>query len=83
MMLERCENGTKFDGKNVIQDFDAKEIYLHPKNRSVSILSVEKCNVFIIFECSHDAVSKVCRLEFRFQSLLFQKATSKKCIVFV
>ena len=39
--------------------------------------SVEKCSVFIIFEYSHDAVFKMCRLEFRFQNL--PKSAGKKC----
>ena len=34
------ENGRNFDIKNSLQDFDAKEKYLHPKNRLVSI---QKC----------------------------------------
>ena len=29
-MQEQFDNGRKFDGKNSLQDFDAKEIYLHP-----------------------------------------------------
>ena len=33
---EQFENGRKSDGKNSLQDFDAKEMYLHSKNRSVS-----------------------------------------------
>ena len=31
------ENGRKVDGKKSLQDVDAKEKYLHPKNRPVSI----------------------------------------------
>ena len=38
---------------------------------------VEKCSIFIIFECSHDAVVKMCRFEFRFQSLPFSKSAGK------
>ena len=33
---QKIENGRKLDGKNSLQDFDAKEVCLHPKNRSVS-----------------------------------------------
>ena len=43
----------------------------HPK-------SAEKCCVYIIFECSHDAVSKMCRVEFRFLNLPFSKSAWKK-----
>ena len=39
-MPAKFENGRKFDSKNSLQDFDAKEKYLHPKNRPVSI---QKC----------------------------------------
>ena len=35
-MPEKFENDRKLDGKNSLQDFDAKEVYLHPNNRSVS-----------------------------------------------
>ena len=68
---------------NSFVDFDAKEKYLHPKNRPVSIQNVEKCSVYIIVECSHDAVSNLDRLGFRFQNLPFSKSALKKCAVFV
>ena len=54
--------------KKSLQDVDAKEMYLLHNNRSFSLQSVEKCNVFIIFECSYDAASKMCRFEFCFQT---------------
>ena len=38
---------------------------------------VEKCSVFIIFECSHDAVSKMCRLEFHFKIYCFENLPAK------
>ena len=69
--------------KNSLQDFDAKEMYLHSKNRSVSFLKHWKMFYLIILQCSHDAVSKMCQLEFRFQNLPVSKSTSKKCAVFV
>ena len=34
--------------------------------------SIERCSVFITFECSHGAVSKVCSLEFRFFFKIFR-----------
>ena len=34
--------------ENSLQDFDANEMYLHPKNRLVLFKSVEKCSAFII-----------------------------------
>ena len=62
LAFTRCQNNLKMIGnltvKISLQDFDAKEMYLHSKNRSVTFQSIEKCSVFIIFDCSHDAVSK-------------------------
>ena len=81
--LAHFENGRKFDGKNSLQDFDAKEKYLHPKNRPFSTQKREKCSLYIIVECSHDAVSNLCRVGFRFQNLPFSKSAGKKCAVFV
>ena len=37
MMPAQFENGRKIDSKNSFLDFDAKEKYIHPKNRPVSI----------------------------------------------
>ena len=39
--------------------------------------SVEKYSVYIIVECSHDAVSDLCRLVLRFQNLPFSKSAGK------
>ena len=36
-MPEHFENDRKFDGEKSLQDFDATEKYIHPKNRPVSI----------------------------------------------
>ena len=41
--------------------------------------SVDKYSVFIIFECSHDAVSKMCRLKFHFQNLSSSNLPAKMC----
>ena len=82
LALTRCRNNLKTPGsvavKSSLQDFDAKYVYLHPKNRSVSFQKTSR-NVlfFIIFECSHDFVSKMCRLEFHFQNLPFPKVRGK------
>ena len=35
-MPEQFENGGKLDCKKLLQDFDAKEMYLHSKNRPLS-----------------------------------------------
>ena len=83
MMLEQFENGRKFDGKNSLQDFDAKEMYLQPRNRSVAFQKHGQKVCFYFFEHSHNAVSKMCRLECRFQNLPFSKASGKQCAAFV
>ena len=44
--------------------------------------SIEKCSVYIIVECSHDADSNLGRLGFRFQDLPFSKSAGKKFAVF-
>ena len=52
------------------QNFDGRERYIHPKNRSVSFQKPQKfCSVFIILKCSQDAILKMCRLEIRFENL--------------
>ena len=76
-MREQFENSRKLDGKSSLQDFDAKAVCLHPKDRSVSFQKRLKCSVFVIFKCLQDAVSKMCRLEFRFQNLPFLKSVGK------
>ena len=45
-MPEQFENGRNLDGKNSLQHFDAKETYLHPKNRSVLF---QKCQENVLF----------------------------------
>ena len=82
---QRFENGMKLDGKNSLQDFDAKEVYLRPKDRSVSFQKRPEMFCFHHFQvfCLHDAVSKMCRLKFHFQSLPVSKSAGKKCAVFV
>ena len=76
-MPEKFENGRKLEGKNSLRDFDAKEVCLHPKNRSVSFQTRLKCSVFVIFKSLHGAVSEMCRLQFRFQNLPFSKSAGK------
>ena len=59
-------NARNLDGKNSLQDL---RIY---QSRSKS---VQKCSIFIIFRCLHDAFSKMCRLEF----YRFQDQPAKMC----
>ena len=76
MMPVQFENDRKLEGKNSSQDFDAKEVYLHPKNRSVSFqkwlkmfcfrhfLVFTRCrfqNVLVRVPFSKSTVFKICR----------------------
>ena len=85
LAFTRCRNNLKtvrnLMVKNLLQDFDTNEMYLHPKNPSISFQSIEKCSVLIVFKCSHDAVSRMCRLEFRFQNLPSSKSAGQNCAV--
>ena len=75
-MPEQFENGRKFDGKNSLQDFDVKEMYIHPKNPSVSFQqrlkmfffhhfqAFTRCrfqNVLVGVPFSKSTVFKICR----------------------
>ena len=81
LAFTRCRNNLKMirnlTVKNSLQDFGAKEMYLHSKHRSVAFKIIELCSFFIIFECSHNAFSKMYRLLFRFQNLPFSKSAGK------
>ena len=67
-MPEHFESGRKYDGKKAVARFlmPKKGIYTLRIDQSHT-KSVDKCLVFITLERSHDAVSKTCLLEFRFQ----------------
>ena len=73
LAFTRCRKNLKtvrdLTVRNSLQDFDAKEAYLHSKSRSISFQKCLKMFGFIIFRWLHDAVSKMCRLECRFQNL--------------
>ena len=74
LSFTRCRNSLNtvrnLTVKRLMEDVDAKEMYLHPVNRSVSFQ--KRCEIFCFHHlCLSDAVSKICRLEFRFQNLLF------------
>ena len=69
-MPEQVENGRKLDGKNSLQDCDAKEMYLHLNNQLMSLQRRLQCSVFIIFESC-------------FQNLPFTKPAGKKKAVFM
>ena len=76
-MPAQFENGRKIDSKDSLQDFDAKEKYLHPKNRPVSI---QKRRKMICLRCCFKFIPV--RVPF-FQNLPFSKSAGKKCAVFV
>ena len=70
-MPEQFESGGKLDGKNSLQGFDAKEVCLHPKNRSVSFLKRLK-----MFFFRHFQVFTCCR----FQNVPFRAPFSKSTV---
>ena len=82
LAFTRCRKNLKTVGnlmvRNSPQDLDAKEMRLHPKNRPVSFQKDRKMFCLHHFECSNGAVSKICRLEFRFQNLPSSKSAGKK-----
>ena len=80
LAFTQCRNDLKTVGnlmvKNLLQDFDAKEVYLHPKNRSASFQKLlemfcfhhfqlfTKChfqNVPVRVPSSKSSVYKICR----------------------
>ena len=77
------ENGRKFDGKTRCKTLRPKKCTYTLRMDQSRSKSVEKCFVYIIFECSHVAVSNSCRLGLRFQNLPFSKFAGKKCAAFV
>ena len=90
LAFTRCQNNLKtvrnLTVRNSLQDFDAIERYLLRHTLSVDQFfskSVDNCSIFIIFKCLHDAISKMCRLEFNFENLPFSKCAGKKCGVFL
>ena len=80
-MPEQFKNGRNSDGETSLQILIAKQYTNTLRIDQFRSKSVEKCSVFIILECSQDALSKMCRLEFRFQILTFSKYAGKKCAV--
>ena len=83
LAFTRCRDNLKTVGnltvKDSLQGFDAMEMNMHPKNRSISFQCRGKYFFFIIFECLHDAVSKMCWLELCFQGLSFSTSAGKIC----
>ena len=77
VMTEQFENGRKFDEKNSLQEFHAKEMYLHAKNRSASFEKRQKLFCFIIFECPNVPVRAL------FSKSTVSKSAGKQCAVFV
>ena len=72
-MPVQFENCRKFDGKNSLQDFHAKEMELHPQNRSVSFQKRRK-----LFCFHHFRVFTRCRFQNVPISVPFSKSAGKK-----
>ena len=73
----KFENGRKFDVETRCKTLMSKKCTYTLTTDHTHSKSVEKCHVFISFQCCHDAVSIMCQLEFRFQNLLFSKFAGK------
>ena len=69
-MPEQFENGGNLTVKNSLQDFDGREIYLHPKNRSVSFQERRRMFCF-----HHFQVFTECRFQNEPVRVLFSKST--------
>ena len=82
-MPEQFEDGRNFDGKSIVVDFDAIEIYLNPKNRQVSFQKRQEMFCFHHSRVFTRCCFQKCRLGFRFQNLPFSKSAGKKCAGFV
>ena len=81
-MPAHFENSGILTVKKSLQEFDAKKMYLHPKNRPVSFHKRQKMLCFHHALCSQNVVSKMYRLELRFQNLPFSKSAGKRCVPF-
>ena len=82
-ILAQFQHSRKFDANNF---FAISPQNLMPKKCGYILQidlsrfeSVEKCSIFIVFECSHDAVFKMCWSEFRFQNAPFSKNVAFLC----
>ena len=78
-LSERFETVENLTVKSSLQGFDAKEMYLHPKNRSVSLQKRRKIFCFHHFPWLTLCRFQIMPLEFRFQNLPFSKSASKNC----
>ena len=76
-MSDQFENGKKFDGETRCKTSMPKNSTYKLRIDQSHSKGIEKHSVFIIFEFSCDAVSKMCWLEFRFQNLLFSNLPAK------
>ena len=72
-MQGQFENDRKLNGKNSLQDFDAKKMNLRPMNRLVSF---QKCRKIFCFH--HFRVFTRCHFQNVPDSVLFSKSTFSK-----
>ena len=87
LTFTRCRKNLKTVGNLMVKSrcrtlMTKKSTYTLRIDQSQS-KSVEKCSVYIIVECSHDVVSNLSRLGFRFQNLPCSKSAGNKCAIFV
>ena len=86
LAFTRCRNNLKTVGnltvKKLLQDSDVKEMYLHPKKRSVLFQKRRKMLCFHHFRVCTRCRFQHVRLEFRFHNLPFSKSADNNCAVF-
>ena len=80
--VKTVENKTVTHSLRPAQESNAKKLQLHLTRNSL-VLKVEKKSIFIRPQSSCDVVSKMCRLQFCFQNLLFPKSSGIYCTIFV
>ena len=83
----RCRNNLKTVGnlmvKNFLQDFDAKEMYLHSKNRSAAFQKYRKIFYFHHFRVSKPRCFQNVLVVVPFSKSTASKSAGKKCAVFM
>ena len=87
LAFTRCRNNFKTVGnlmiKNSLKDFDAKEMYLHPTNRSVSLQKRRKMLFFHHFELSKRCSFQNVPVRVPFSKSTVLKISRRKMSVFV
>ena len=83
-MPERFESGRPLDGKNSLQDFDAKEMYPMPLESISLVAKASKNFLFSSFLSVHEMpFSKCAGLRYVLKVYRFRNLPAKKSAIFV